>query len=145
MADSFTKHNSVVVTDEQGVPLPEYQIPKLRSFLQDDEETQAGIASLAEEAAKDPVGVAWEMFASRKLISWMTNSYKVMTEGRRDDGEVAWLGKALHARVGEMMWDTLTLCGQADIAITDIRETRLLDCLTPGFASKLKKASMSLH
>ena len=111
-------------------------------FLQDDEETQAGIASLAEDAAKDPGGVAREMFASRKLISWLSNSYKEMAEGRRDDGEVARLGKALHARVGEMMWDTLTLTGQADLAITDVRESKLVECLTPAFASTVRNAGM---
>ena len=39
----------------------------------------------------------------------MTGSYKPMSDGRKTDGEVAQLGKALHNRLEEMMWDTLTL------------------------------------
>ena len=70
----------------------------------------------------------------------MTGSYKPMSDGRKTDGEVAQLGKALHNRLEEMMWDTLTLQGQADLTITDVRETKLVECLTPSFASTVKNA-----
>ena len=63
-----------------------------------------------------------------------------MSDGRKTDGEVAQLGKALHNRLEEMMWVTLTLQGQADLAITDVRETKLVECLTHSFASTAKNA-----
>ena len=89
MADTFTNHKIVAVTDDEGVPLPEFQIPKLRSFLHDNEETEAEVAALAAEAAKDPKGVAREVVASRKFIGWMNASYKEMTEGRRQSENFA--------------------------------------------------------
>ena len=109
MSDTFTNYQRIQIMDSDGVMLPEFAIPKLRSFLPDGEETEDNVAMLGAEVAKDPQGVARELLASRKFITWMTGSYKSMSDGRKTDGEVAQLGKALHNRLEEMMWDTLTL------------------------------------
>ena len=47
----------------------------------------------------------------------------------------------MHARLSEMMWDSLTLTGQADLAIAEVREAKLVECLTPNFATTVKNAS----
>ena len=140
MSDTFTNYQRIQIMDSDRVMLPEFAIPKLRSFLPDGEETEDNVAMLGAEVAKDPQGVARELLASRRFITWMTDSYKSMSDGRKTDGEVAQLDKALHNRLEEMMWDTLTLQGQADLAITDVRETKLVECLTPSFASTVKNA-----
>ena len=109
MSDTFTNYQRIQIMDSDRVMLPEFTIPKLRSFLPDGEETEDNVAMLGAEVAKDPQGVARELLASRRFITWMTGSYKPMSDGRKTDGEVAQLGKALHNRLEEMMWDTLTL------------------------------------
>ena len=81
----------------------------------------------------------------RNVVKVQLHQYEIMgamsdTFSRKTDGEVAQLGKALHNRLEEMMWDTLTLQGQADLTITDVRETKLVECLTPSFASTVKNA-----
>ena len=63
-----------------------------------------------------------------------------MAEDRKSDVEVARLGKALHGTMASMMWDTLTLMGQADLSVTDVRETKLVSCLTPSFAYTVSNA-----
>ena len=126
MSDTFTNYQRILIMDSDRVMLPEFAIPN--------------VAMLGAEVAKDPQGVARELLASRRFITWMTDSYKSMSDGRKTDGEVAQLDKALHNRLEEMMWDTLTLQGQADLAITDVRETKLVECLTPSFASTVKNA-----
>ena len=40
-----------------------------------------------------------------------------------------------------MMWDTLTLVGQTDLAVSDVREASLTDSLTKNFAVSLKQAA----
>ena len=94
MSDTFN-YQRIQIMDSDRVMLPEFAIPN--------------VAMLGAEVAKDPQGVARELLASRRFITWMTGSYKPMSDGRKTDGEVAQLGKALHNRLEEMMWDTLTL------------------------------------
>ena len=95
---------------------------------------------MASDIKKDPEAMAREIVASRRYVSWMNDSYKNMVNLKAKDGEIARLGKALHSRMGETLWDTLTLVGQADLAITDVRETKLAECPTPGFISTVRIA-----
>ena len=141
MSDTFSNHTIKEVADTDGCILPEFAIPKLRTFLPDNKETDNEITQVTLEASKDPEGVTREIVASRRFITCMNDSNKTMTDQKVKDDEVARLGKALHNRMVEMLWDSLTLMGQADIAITDVRESKLVECLTPNFASTVKNAS----
>ena len=65
MSDTFTNYQRIQIMDSDRVMLPEFAIPKLRSFLPDGEETEDNVAMLGAEVAKDPQGVARELLASR--------------------------------------------------------------------------------
>lgn len=129
LESSFAKYEPLNVVDKDGVFLPEHCIPLLRSYLDGPDHEEKG-AEMLQQAAKDNEGLAWEVIASRGLIAWLTRAYKDLAAEKVRDQDVATLGKRLHGTMADMMWDCLTLCGQADLAITDVRETRLLDSWT---------------
>ena len=58
-------------------------------------------------------------------------------------GRVAQVGKKMHEKLFDMMWDTITLAGQADLAVVEVREAKLIECLTTNFAASLKNAGLS--
>ena len=64
MSETFNNYKSVSIVDEEGVPLPEFARPKLKTFLPDDEETETNLAKLSKSAARDPEGVAREVLAN---------------------------------------------------------------------------------
>ena len=48
----------------------------------------------------------------------------------------------MHNVLSEMMWDTINLARQADLAVGKVREAKLIKCLTTYCATTLKYAGL---
>ena len=141
LEDPLSTYKPVSVADQDNVLLPEFSVPLLKSFFDDEkEETRTELAQIAEDAYKDPKGIAREVYASRAFIKWMTRAYRSVIEEKVKDETAATCGQALFKKSSEILWDSLTLAGQTDLAITDAREAKLAECLTQNFNNTVKNA-----
>ena len=75
----FTTWSPVYTLDQEGVPLLEFSIPRLKSFLKEEEEAGQASTEIKEIEAftatdpRDPGGgVAAELYAQRQLNSHLT-------------------------------------------------------------------------
>ena len=64
-------------------------------IIYNDEATEADLAKLTGDAARDPDGIAKEVLAQRRFITWINSAYSSMLEGRVADAGVARLGKVI--------------------------------------------------
>ena len=139
----FNSWHPKFTRDQDGVPLPEYAIPRLKTFLDQPEDTEEvqGILDLIEE---DPRAVAYELLAQRRLNSRLSSGFKDLLVMSDEATAVGKLGQRLHGRCSEMLFDQLTLAGQTDLSIKGVREARLSECLTPGFNSTLQNKGKTM-
>ena len=135
--EDFSAWDPKFTRDQDGVPLPEYTIPRLKSFLDQQDDT-VEVQGILDQIEEDPRAVAFELLAQRRLSAHLSVGFKDLLVLADEATAVGKLGKRLHERCSDMLFDQLTLAGQADLSVKGVREARLSECLTPGFNSTLQ-------
>ena len=141
------------ITDYRGVPthyadveegpLPEYTLPNLNAFLDDESdhvenEVAEVIAYATKDKGKSIPTFARELCAERRRNAHLNRMVLALIENKQVDYGMAMATQKLHAQHKELALDLLTLMGQEDLSIKEARETKLKEHMTSGFESALK-------
>ena len=65
------------------------------------------LVKIKDNLLKDPDLAAKEICSLRKYHSWMNKQYQEVGRMQRKDNQMACVGKKLHSKLEEMMWDQL--------------------------------------
>ena len=131
---------------EEG-PLPDYTLPELKYFTDDESDFARGeVSRMIQLVEDDSAGclprMCTELYGRRQQVKFLTKMVLSLMESKQRDYDAANFAKKLHSQHKDLMMDTLTLMGQEDLAIKQAREFGLKEHLHPVFETALKSAGI---
>ena len=129
---------------EEDGPLPEFTLPSLRSF-EDDEQFQEHVNKVVtmikdDQSGKCIKGFIWELLTHHLRKQHTDQMFNTLLEAKHHDYAIANLGRKLQSQRKELVLDLLTLLGQEDLSIKEAREAKLTQYLTDKFQSVIKNS-----
>ena len=141
---SMATYTGAPTEDDDGVPHPEFNIPRRSSFIKDDgPERLENVRELVQTIQQEPeqvANLANELLASRAYGKKVVEMYNHLYNLNASSYKVAQGARTFAENGSGLLFDLLTLVGQEDLHIKNFREAKLSELLSPSFTAALKAA-----
>ena len=143
---SVATYAGVPTEDDDGVPHPEFNIPRQSSFIKDDApERLENVHELVQTIQQEPEQIAHlanKLLVGRAYGKLVVEMYNYLYNLKTSDYKVAHGARGFAENSSGLLFDLLTLVRQEDLHIKTFREAKLSELLSPSLTAALKAVNI---